>query len=91
MPVTLREEEGALVITHLPIEQMGMLVLGLPLNGQARQVFERLLSGGTVKVLEAGLEYKQFRKCAPLGVYKKFVALERELREMGICVIRNRS
>ena len=86
----MEERDGALVITGLPVEQMGVLALGLALTGEEKRVLEALLSGRKVKVLETGLEYKNYRKTAPLGVYQKFTALERELREMGICVVRNR-
>ena len=56
--MTMEEREGALVITRLPIEQMGLLTLGLALTGEERQVLEALLAGKKVKVLETGLEYK---------------------------------
>ena len=88
--MTLERRGEALVITHLPLEQMAALALGLALSEAERQVLETLLRGGRVQLLETGLEYKEYRKSAPLGVYRKFVALERELREMGICVVRNR-
>ncbi len=86
----LEERDGALVITRLPVEQMGALALGLALSDQEERVYRALLEGKKVKVLETGLEYKEYRKTAPLGVYQKFTSLERELREMGICVVRNR-
>ena len=73
--MTMEEREGALVITRLPIEQMGLLTLGLALTGEERQVLEALLAGKKVKVLETGLEYKQYRKTPPLGAYQKFVSL----------------
>ncbi|HJA63610.1 MAG TPA: hypothetical protein H9719_05680 [Candidatus Intestinimonas stercoravium] len=88
--MTLEERGDALVITRLPLEQMGLLALGLALTGEERRVLEALLQGRKVRVLETGLEYKEYRKTAPLGVYRKFVALERELREMGVCVVRDR-
>ena len=86
----LEERDGALVITRLPVEQMGALALGLALSDQEERVYRALLEGKKVKVLETGLEYKEYRKTAPLGVYQKFTSLERELREMGICVVMNR-
>ena len=86
----LEQNGDDLIITHLPVEQMGILALGLVLEPEERQVLEALLSGRKVRVLETGLEYKQYKKTAPMGVFQKFVALERELREMGICVIRSR-
>ncbi len=89
--MTLEVKGDELIITHLPVEQMGVLALGLVLEPEEKQVLEALLSGRKVRVLETGLEYKQFKKTAPMGVFQKFVALERELREMGVCVIRNRS
>lgn len=89
--MTLEVKGDELIITHLPVEQMGVLALGLVLEPEEKQVLEALLSGRKVRVLETGLEYKQFKKTAPMGVFQKFVALERELREMGVCVIRNRN
>ena len=86
----LEERDGALVITRLPVEQMGALALGLALSDQEAQVLRALLEGRKVKVLETGLEYKEYRKTAPLGVYQNITSLERELREMGVCVVRNR-
>ncbi len=86
----LEEREDALVITRLPVEQMGSLSLGLALTDGEGAVLRALLEGRKVQVLESGLEYKDYRKSAPLGIYQKFTALERGLREMGICVVRDR-
>ena len=86
----LEEREGTLVIRRLPVEEMGSLALGLALSDQEERVLRALLEGRRVKVLETGLEYKDYRKTAPLGAYQKFSSLERELREMGICVVRDR-
>ena len=88
--MTVEERGSELVITRLPVEQMGILALGLALEREEKQVLEALLSGRKVRVLESGLEYKQYKKTAPMGVFQKFVALERELREMGVCVIWDR-
>ena len=86
----LEERGGTLVITRLPVEQMGALSLGLVLTDQEGTVLRALLEGKKVQVLDSGLEYKDYRKDAPLGIYQKFMALERGLREMGICVVRDR-
>ena len=86
----LEERDGALVITRLPVEQMGALSLGLVLTDQEGTVLRALLEGKKVQVLDSGLEYKDYRKGAPLDIYQKFMALERGLREMGICVVRDR-
>ena len=86
----LEAREGGLVVTRLPVEQMGSLSLGLALTDEEGAVLRALLEGKKVQVLESGLEYKDYRKCAPLGIYQKFMALERGLREMGICVVRDR-
>ena len=86
----LEEREDALVITRLPVEQMGALALGLAITDGEGAVLRALLEGKKVRVLESGLEYKDYRRCAPLGIYQKFTALERGLREMGICVVRDR-
>lgn len=86
----LEERDNELIITYLPVEQMGILTLGVALCGEERRVLAALLAGQKVRVLESGLEYKQYKKTAPMGVFQKFVGLERELREMGVCVIRDR-
>lgn len=86
----LEERGNELVIVELPVEQMGLLTLGVALCGEERRVLAALLAGQKVRVLESGLEYKRYKKTAPLGVFQKFVGLERELREMGVCVIRDR-
>ena len=43
--MTLEERGDALVITRLPLEQMGLLALGLALTGEERRVLEALLQG----------------------------------------------
>lgn len=88
--MTLEERGGELIITELPVEQMGILTLGVALCEEEKRVLEALLAGRKVRMLESGLEYKRYKRTAPMGVFQKFVALERELREMGICVIRDR-
>ena len=88
--MTLVHAGDTLRITALPLEQMAVLALGLALLPEEKEVLAALLAGRRVEVLEDGLEYKQYRKTAPLGIYRKFVSLERELREMGVVVIRNR-
>ena len=45
-----------------------------------------LLAGARVRVERAALEYRRYRRTAPLGIYQKCAGLERRLREMGICV-----
>lgn len=82
--------EDGLTVTRLPVEQMGSLALGLALTDEEGAVLRALLEGKRVRVLESGLEYKDYCKRAPMGVYQKFMALERGLREMGICVVRDR-
>lgn len=88
--MTLERMENGLRITFLPVEQMAVLALALALAPEEKEVLEALLAGKRVELLEDGLEYKNYRKSAPMGVYRKFVSLERELRELGVVVIRNR-
>ena len=88
--MTLERRAGELVITWLPVEQMGLLTLGVALGPEEKEVLEALLRGERVCLPQEGLEYKRYRRTAPLGVYQKFVAMERELREMGVIVTRNR-
>ncbi len=77
-----------MVITSLPIQDMALLSLGIALNEETERVIRALLAGEPVMVLADALEYKQYRKTAPLGVYQKFTAMERRLREMGIGLLR---
>jgi hypothetical protein len=88
--MTLEQRTGELAITWLPVEQMGLLSLGLALGPEEKTVLEALLRGERVTLAQEGLEYKKFKKTAPLGIYQKFVAMERELREMGVIVTRDR-
>lgn len=88
--MTIERVGETVCITDLPLEQMAVLTLGLGLVAEERAVLSALLEGKRVEVLETALEYKKYRKTAPLAVYRKFVSLERELRELGVIVIRNR-
>lgn len=82
-----RRDEGWL-IAELSIEQMAFLWLGVPADEEIGQVLTALLKGERVAILAEGLEYKRYKKTAPLGAYQKFMGMERELREMGVYVIR---
>ena len=53
--MTLEMRGQDLVITYLPVEQMGILTLGLCLEPEEKQVVEALVSGHKVKGLETGL------------------------------------
>ncbi len=50
------------------------------------EVLAALLAGARVRVERDALEYRRYRRTAPLGIYQKCAGLERRLREMGICV-----
>ena len=76
-------------VTALPVGAMGRLVSCAPQGRQETEVLAALLAGVRVYVLREGLEYRQYRKTAPLGVYRRLVVLDRELREMGVIVVRN--
>ena len=79
----------ALWITRLPVDAMGRLVNCAPHGREETEVLAALLAGVRVYVPREGLEYRQYRKTAPLGVYRRLMVLERELREMGVIVVRN--
>ncbi len=85
----LEHQNGSLVITQLPIEQMAFLALGIPMDEEIAAVLTALLAGKRVGMAVGGLEYKNYKKTAPLGIYQKFMGMERQLREMGIYVIRS--
>lgn len=68
---------------------MGRLACCAPQGREETEVLAALLAGAKVYALRSGLEYRQYRRSAPQGVYQRCVALERALREMGIIVVRN--
>ena len=82
--MTLQETPSGLLITHLPLEDMALLALALPLTESVQRVLTALLEGRRVAVADDALEYKRYRRTAPLGIYRKFVAMERQLHEMGL-------
>ena len=86
--MTLERRGEDLIITALPVEDMALLSLALPLTEELRAVVEALLEGRRVVVPGGALEYRRYRRTAPLGIFRKFTAMERRLREMGVCVIR---
>lgn len=82
--MTLEERGDELVITHLPVEQMALLSLGIALTREENIVLKTLLEGKRVSMAEEALEYKQYSRTAERGVYVRFTGMERQLREMGI-------
>lgn len=82
--MTVKESRRGLVITHLPLEDMALLAVGLPLNEGVERVLAALLEGKRVAVVTNAFEYKKFRFTASPGVYRKFTAMERQLRELGL-------
>ena len=87
--MTLQWIGKALWITRFPVDAMGRLVGCIPQGREETEVLAALLAGARVYALREGLEYRQYRKTAPLGIYRRLMVLERELREMGITVVRN--
>lgn len=82
--MTVQETPAGLLITRLPWEEMALLAHALPLTPSVRQVLDALWAGRRVAVSADAYEYRTFRHTAPAGVYRKFVAMERQLREMGL-------
>lgn len=80
---------NSLWITTLPVDAMGRLCACAPQGRAEMEVLAALLAGVRVYALREGLEYRQYRKSAPAGVYRRCIVLERELREMGVIVVRN--
>ena len=87
--MTVRWCGNSLWITALPVDAMGRLAACAPQGQTETEVLAALLAGARVLVPREGLEYRQYRKSAPLGVYRRCMALERKLREMGVIVVRN--
>lgn len=80
---------NTLWITRLTVGAMGRLVGCVPQGPQETETLAALLAGVRVCVLREGLEYRKYRKTAPLGMYRRLVSLERKMREMGVVVVRN--
>jgi hypothetical protein len=89
--VTAHWQGGSLWITDLPVDAMGRIAGCAPQGREETQVLAALLAGARVLALREALEYRKYRKTAPAGVYRRCVALERKLREMGVIVVRNRA
>lgn len=86
MQVVVRGD--SLLITQLPLEDMALLAAAIPLGQTRRQVLTALLEGRRVGLLEGAAEYKRYRRTAPLEVYRRFTAMERQLRELGLVRVR---
>ena len=94
--MTLEWRGRTLVITWLPVASMGRLAACAPQTAAEAEGLvsaaldsatpAALLAGARVRVERDALEYRRYRRTAPLGIYQKCAGLERRLREMGICV-----
>ena len=80
----LERRGRTLVIVWLPVASMGRLAACAPQTGAEAEVLAALLAGARVRLGREALEYRRYRRSAPLGIYQRCVALERRLREMGI-------
>ena len=87
--VTLEWRGNTLWIVTLPVDAMGRLVNCNPGDQTETEVLAALLAGVRVCVPREALEYRNYRKSAPLGIYRRLMTLERQLREMGVIVVRN--
>ena len=76
-----------LVITWLPVDAMGRLAALAPGSPGETEVVAALLAGARVYLDRRAMEYRRYRRTAPAGIYRRCLALERRLREMGVCVI----
>ena len=81
--MTLEWRGRTLVITWLPVASMAACA---PQTAAETEVLAALLAGARVRVERDALEYRRYRRTAPLGIYQKCAGLERRLRERGICV-----
>ena len=75
-----------LVITWLPVGAMGRLAALAPGRPGETEVLAALLAGARVCLERRALEYRLYRRTAPPSIYRRCLSLERQLREMGICV-----
>lgn len=84
--VRLEWRGRTLVITWLPVGAMGRLAALAPASPGETEVLAALLAGARVCLERKALEYRLYRRTAPPSIYRRCLALERQLREMGICV-----
>lgn len=82
--MTVTETSTGLLITHLPMEDMVLLALVLPLTGSVKQVLTALLEGKRVAVTDDAFEYKHYRRTAPPGIYRRLISMERQVRQLGL-------
>ena len=73
---------STLVITWLPVGAMGRLAALAPASPGETEVLAALLAGARVCLERKALEYRLY----PPSIYRRCLSLERQLREMGICV-----
>ncbi len=88
--MTVEKRRQGLVITRLPAEEMGLLAAGVGLDAGGRAVIAALLRGERVYLPDAALDYRRWRKSAGMGIYTKFFAMERAIREMGVIRVKGR-
>ena len=69
--VTICWRGTCLWITFLPVDAMGRLAACVPAHRAELEVWAALLAGKKVYVSRDALEYRRYRKSAPLGVYRK--------------------
>lgn len=79
-----RREDGTLWITELSLEELPLLALGALGSEEGRRVLLALLRGERVVMPPWAAEYRRYRRTAPGCVYRRFAAMERELRAMGV-------
>lgn len=75
--MTLEWRGRTLVITWLPVASMGRLAACAPQTAEETEVHAALLAGARVRVERDALEYRRYRRTAPLGIYQKCAGLER--------------
>ena len=80
----LRWRGRDLHILRLPVESMGRLAACAPAMPGEREILAALLAGARVYLEPGAAEYRRCRAGAGDGVYIRCVALERQLREMGV-------
>ena len=78
------EGDRGLVITSMTVEDLALLAHGLPLTEDTRRVLTRLLEGKRVAVTAGAWEYRRYRRCAPPGIYRRYTAMARRVRELGL-------
>lgn len=82
--MTVTQTRQGLLITWMTLSDLALLAHALPIGEELRLVLTALLEGRRVAVTADAFEYKRYRSTAPAAIYRRFTAMERQVRDMGL-------